>query len=93
MATRKLPLPLFSPKAGIAQSEGSTQYLHFIADVRQSRNQYAFVCECQPLLTLTSHRLPKRCPLCRQEKPIGSEIQRGRRYDRKTAVASGHRNS
>ena len=75
MATRKLSPSLFSAKVGIAQTERSTQYLHFIAGVRKGRNQYAFVCECQPLLTLTGHGLPKGCPLCRQDDPIGSENQ------------------
>jgi hypothetical protein len=75
MANRKLPLSLYSAKAGIARAQGSTQYLHFLASVRPDRNQYAFVCESQPLLTLTNFGRPKRCPLCRQENPIGSEIQ------------------
>ena len=75
MASHKLSLSLFSAKAGIAQPERSTQYLHFVADVRQDRNQYAFVCESQPLLTVTSYGLPKRCPLCRQDNPIGSKRQ------------------
>jgi hypothetical protein len=75
MATRKLSLSLFSAKAGTAQTDAFTQYLHFVADVRQCRNQYAFVCEAQPLLTLTSHGLPKLCPFCRQDDPIGSENQ------------------
>jgi hypothetical protein len=75
MAIRKLSLSLFSAKAGITQAKGYTLYLHFLASVRQSRNRYAFVCESQPLLTLTSYGRPKRCPLCTQENPIGSETQ------------------
>jgi hypothetical protein len=75
MAIRKLPPSLFSVKAGITQTEGSTQYLHFIAGVQQCGNRYAFVCESQPLLTVNSHALPKRCPFCRQDDPIGSERQ------------------
>jgi len=75
MAIRKLPLSLYSAKAGIIQSEGSAQYLHFLASIRQDRNQYTFVCESQPLLTVTSYGRPKRCPLCRQDNPIGSESQ------------------
>ncbi len=34
MATRKLSPSLFYAKAGITPTEGSTQYFHFIADVR-----------------------------------------------------------
>ena len=75
MAIRKLSLSLFSAKARITPTEGSTQYLHFLASIRQDRNQYAIVCESQPLLTVTSYGLPKRCPLCRQDNPIGSESQ------------------
>lgn len=75
MAFHKLSLSLYSAKAGIAQTEGSAQYLHFLASVRPNRNQYAFVCESQPLLTLTltGHAIPKRCPFCRQDHPIGCE--------------------
>jgi len=75
MATRKLSPSLFYAKAGITRTDTSTQYLHFIADVRQSRNQYTFVCESQPLMTVTSYGLPKRCPLCRQDNPIGNVSQ------------------
>ena len=73
MAIRKLSPSLFSAKVGIAQAKGSTQYFHFIASIRQDRNQYVLVCESQPLLTLRSHGRPKRCPLCRQDNPIGRE--------------------
>jgi hypothetical protein len=73
MAFRKLSPTLFSARAVIAQTDASTQYLHFVAELRRSRNQYAFVCESQPLLTVKSHALPRRCPLCGQDDPIGSE--------------------
>jgi len=73
MAIRKLSPSLFSAKAGITQIEGSTQYLHFIAGVQQTRNLYAFVCESQPVLTITNFGPPKRCPFCGQDDPIGSE--------------------
>jgi hypothetical protein len=75
MATRKLPLSLFSAKGGITPTEGSAQYLHFVASIRRDRNRYAFVCESQPVLTITNYGLPKGCPLCRQDNPIGSENQ------------------
>jgi hypothetical protein len=69
MAIRKLSLSLFSAKSGITQTEGSSPYFHLIASIPQTRYRYAFVCESQPLLTLRSHGLPTRCPLCRQENP------------------------
>jgi hypothetical protein len=75
MAIRKLSPSLFYAKAGITQPGRSTLHLHFVASIREDRNQYAFVCESQPLLTLTNFGRPKRCPLCRQENPIGSETQ------------------
>jgi hypothetical protein len=75
MATRKLPLSLFTAKAALSRSDASTQYLHFVAGVQLGRTRYAFVCESQPLLTVTNYGLPKRCPLCTQHNPIGSEIQ------------------
>ena len=75
MAVRKLPLPLFSAKTRVSLIGDSPQYLHFVLAVRFDRNHCAFVCESQPLLTVTSDGLPKRCPLCRQNNPIGSESQ------------------
>ena len=72
MAFHKLSLSLFSAKSGIPQFGTSTQYLHLAAIIQRSRNQYAFVCEAQPLMTITNYGLPKRCPLCRQDNPIGS---------------------
>jgi len=73
MAIRKLSPSLFYAKSGITQPGRSTLHLHFVASIREDRNRYAFVCESQPLLTLTSHGLPKRCPFCKQDDPIGSE--------------------
>ncbi len=75
MAIRKLSPSLFSAKAGITQTEGSTQYLHFIAGVQESRNLYTLVCESQPLLSVTTFGRGKRCPFCSQDEPIGREIQ------------------
>jgi len=51
VAVRKLPPSLFSAKARAPQSGCSTLYFHFIASVRQQKNQYALVCESQPLPT------------------------------------------
>lgn len=79
MAVRKLPPSLFPAKGRISPDRVSRQYLHSLEDVRQGRNLYDFVCESQPLLTITNYGLPKRCPLCRQNYPIGVEnpITRG----------------
>ncbi len=63
MAVRKLPLPLFSAKTRVSQPGCATSYLHFVAISRQPRNQYALVCESQPLMTSRSHGLPARCPI------------------------------
>jgi len=64
MAVRKLPPSLFSAKPGILPTKGSGQFLHFIATVRQKTDQYALVCESQPLLSFGSDGLPVRCPAC-----------------------------
>jgi len=69
MANRKLSLPLFSAKTRVSQPGCSTSYLHFVAISQQPRNQYALVCESQPLMTSRSHGLPARCPIC------GAQIQ------------------
>jgi hypothetical protein len=64
MAVRKLSLPLFSAKTLVSQPGCSTHYFHFIATVIQKTEQYALVCESQPLTTFRSHGLPARCPAC-----------------------------
>jgi hypothetical protein len=73
MADEKLPPSLLSAKAGIARPRGSTQYLHFFAPVQHDKNQYAFVCESQPLMTFRSHGLPDRCPACGAVNPLTEE--------------------
>jgi hypothetical protein len=67
MAVRKLPLSLFSPKSRASKHGCSTHYFHFIATVSQKTDQYALVCESQPLMTSRSHGLPARCPVCGAE--------------------------
>jgi hypothetical protein len=69
LAIRKLPLPLFSAKTLVSQPGCSTHYFHFIATVSRKTDQYALVCESQPLTTFRSHGLPDRCPAC------GAQIQ------------------
>jgi hypothetical protein len=69
MAVRKLSLPLFSAKTRVSQPGCSTHYFHFIATVSQKTDQYALVCESQPLMTSRSYGLPVRCPIC------GAQIQ------------------
>ena len=64
MAVRKLSLALFSAKTLVSQPGCSTHYFHFIATVSQKTDQYALVCESQPLMTSRSHDLPARCPIC-----------------------------
>ena len=83
MAIRKLSPSLFSANLGIPPTEGSGPFLHFIMGVQEDRNQYAFVCESQPLLTVKNHGLPKRCPLCRQGDPVGVKINHDERRNGK----------
>jgi hypothetical protein len=64
MALRKLSLPLFPSKPRVSQQGCSTHYLHFIATVSHKTDQYALVCESQPLMTSRSHGVPSRCPVC-----------------------------
>jgi len=72
MADRKLPSSLFFPQARISPSR--SRYHHFF-EKQNSRNLLVFTCEAAPTLTVTSHGLPKRCPLCGQHWPIGREKQ------------------
>jgi hypothetical protein len=64
LAIRKLSLPLLRSKPRVSQPGSSTHYFHFIATLSQKTNQYALVCESQPLATFRSHGLPARCPAC-----------------------------
>jgi hypothetical protein len=64
VATRKLSLPLFSAKTLVSQPGCPTRCFHFIATVSRKVDQYALVCESQPLTTFRSHGLPARCPIC-----------------------------
>ena len=66
MAVRKLPLPLSGAKTRVSRTGDSPQYLHFVVSVRQERIRYAFVCEAQPILTLTNYGVAKRGPFCQQ---------------------------
>jgi hypothetical protein len=70
MAVRKLSLPLFFAKTLVSQTGCSTHYFHFIATASQKTDQYALVCESQPLTTFRSHGLPARCPACGAPNPI-----------------------
>jgi hypothetical protein len=65
----------YSESSAREAARDSSRGLHFTARVDEKRGLYRFVCESQPLMTLTSHGLPKRCPFCRQDDPIGSENQ------------------
>lgn len=75
MANRKLSPPLFSAKSRASESGCSTHFLHFVAAVRHDQNQYAFVCESQPLMSFRCHGLPARCPICGASNPTTGECE------------------
>jgi hypothetical protein len=82
MAVRKLSLPLFSAKTRLLQPGCPTRYFHFIATVSRKTDQYALVCESQPLMTSRSHGIPARCPACGaqiQSKENANANQQGQR--------------
>jgi hypothetical protein len=64
MAVRKLPPSLFTAKARDMQSKDSGQIFHFVAAATRGRNQFALVCQSQPLMTFRSYGFPARCPAC-----------------------------
>lgn len=74
MANRKLSPSLFSPNSRSSQSGCSKSYLHFLSNVSETRTQYAFVCESQPLLSFGCHGVPARCPVCGAPNPLGGEV-------------------
>lgn len=43
---------------------------HLAECIDGKRPLLRFVCEAQPLITLRSYGLPRRCPLCSQNHPI-----------------------
>ncbi len=57
--------------------------LHFVERINEKRRLLRFVCEAQPLITLTSYDLPKRCPLCAQPNPIKIVGAEGGQDDRR----------
>ena len=63
MAVRKLSLPLFSAKTSSRKRDAprNTSISSLLSGRR--RNQYALVCESQPLLSFGSHGLPA-VPTC-----------------------------
>jgi hypothetical protein len=66
----KPTLPSFYFPTRIEGESGMT--LHFLAAFDAKRGLYRFVCESQPLATVTSVA-PQRCPACGQENPIRVE--------------------
>jgi hypothetical protein len=74
MANRKLPFSLPSPKATILLTNASTQYLHFISGTNR-KNQFALVCESQPLLTQRTVGIPRKCAICGAPNPITGECE------------------
>jgi len=71
MAIRKVASSSFVPKGTISQPK-SGQYVH-VLEKENGRKFLVFICSAQPGLTIRSFGLPKRCPLCSQRYPIGSE--------------------
>lgn len=64
---------------GYGQSRGRetdrvrSRALHFSSRFDEKRGLFRFVCDSQPLITLTSHGIPRRCPFCGQNYPIKNE--------------------
>jgi hypothetical protein len=50
--------------------QNPVQSLHFVTAVEEQQGMLSFCCETQPLMTVRSHRHPKRCPFCQQENPV-----------------------
>jgi hypothetical protein len=57
----------------------SAKRSHFATAVDLQRGLFRFVCDGQPLMTLTSYGYPRRCPLCRERNPIGNTKPNGNR--------------
>jgi len=53
-----------------SSGKSSFRVRHFAERIDGKRRLLRLVCEAQPLITLTSYDLPKRCPLCSQNYPI-----------------------
>ena len=67
MAAQNLPSFPDAPAIRISTS----RRLHFRAGFDSRRGLIYMVCESQPLFTVTTLGLPKRCPLCGADTPLG----------------------
>ena len=54
--------------------EGCAQLLHFVTAIDERRHFFSFVCESQPVATVRSHGLPKRCPFCQRQDPVSTGL-------------------
>lgn len=66
-----------------SSKKGSFRVRHFAERIDEKRRLLRLVCEAQPLITLTSYDLPKRCPPVRAERP-----NQDSRHERRTRCPS-----
>jgi len=52
--------------------------LHLLVANSEKRGTVFFACEQAPLMTLQSHGLPSRCPVCSNQNPLRGEANCGR---------------
>ena len=60
----------------------SVRMRHFTERINDKRRLLRFVCEARPLIVLTIHDVPKRCPVCAQNHPISTGQAKGETNDR-----------
>jgi len=60
-----------SRRQAVLVRNARNETIHLIAGNNNSGLVF-FCCVHEPLLTLKSHGLPARCPICQQSNPIGS---------------------
>lgn len=63
----------YDASRGKQTHRGRLRALHFTSRLDEKRGLLRFVCDSQPLMTLTSHGVPRRCPFCGQNYPIKCE--------------------
>jgi hypothetical protein len=71
------PLDVNNQEPNDSRGKASIRVRHFAERIGGKSRLLRFVCEAQPLIVLTIHDLPKRCPLCSQNHPIPTVDTKG----------------
>lgn len=69
--------PTLNPVALIA---GPTN-LHMVVEHNEKTGRYLYVCEANPLMTIQTFEVPKKCPVCACSMPVGGQTLVGKDWN------------